>query len=158
MQYNRSFPALLLLKKCSLDKIVMCSQSFVLVGKSFDQKSFLQGLTEKSLAFGSTFLKSHPVKNCFLISTFPYLNKIWRRNSYFCRQCFSTDNVRENRIFNCSFSSSCRKIPFDCVYTSLNFLLNFVFNLTRYNFTIIPSFVVSLYYVKGKKIAFLIQN
>ena len=25
---------------------------------------------------------SHPEKNCFLISIFPYLNKIWRTNSY----------------------------------------------------------------------------
>ena len=45
------------------------------------ENSFLTGFDIKNLAFGSTFFMSHPVKTNFLISTFPYLNKIWRTNS-----------------------------------------------------------------------------
>ena len=34
-------------------------------------------------------LLPHPGKNCFPISNFPYLNKIWRTNSYFSQNFVS---------------------------------------------------------------------
>ena len=68
----------------SQQKKVTYYQNFVLVAKGFDPKTvFFTGFDiKKSLAFGSTFLMSHPAKNRFPISTFPYLNTIWRTNSY----------------------------------------------------------------------------
>ena len=47
------------------------------------ENSFLQGLTEKSLTVGLTFLMSHPAKNCFPISTFSNLNTILKTKNYF---------------------------------------------------------------------------
>ena len=42
--------------------------------EKFDQKPALcWGFT-----FGSTFFTSHPAENCFPVSTFPYLNTIWK--------------------------------------------------------------------------------
>ena len=107
----------------------MCSQNFVLIQKGFDQKTvFYRVLHKKSLAFGSTFFMSHPAKNRFPISTFPYLNTIWRTNSYFftwmCKKCISRTFL--HRVGKRNPDSIMR------ILLVLNFFLACILKLTKF--------------------------
>ena len=58
-------------------KIVKMVVDIVLLQKSFDQKTALCGVSP----LAGHFFQSHPVENGFPVSTFPYLNTIWKTNS-----------------------------------------------------------------------------
>ena len=71
-----------IISKESLDffllfKIVKMVVDIVLIQKSFDQKTALCGVSP----LAGHFFQSHPVENGFPVSTFPYLNTIWKTNS-----------------------------------------------------------------------------
>ena len=77
-------------------------------------KQFFTGFDiKKSLAFGSTFFMSHPAKNHFPISTFPYLNTIWRTNSYFLNIFFKNYIIFYFQIQRsvCTKDSTIAKLP-----------------------------------------------
>ena len=79
----------------------MCSQNFLLKWKGFHQKTvFYRVWPEKISPLAGHFLCFTLHKNCFPISTFPYLNTIWRTNSYLL---LKTIFLRIDKILQCVF-------------------------------------------------------
>ena len=145
----------MLLKKCSFDKKKLCVLKILFSYRKVSiRKQFFTGFDiKKSLAFGSTFFMSHPAKNRFPISTFPYLSTIWRTNSYFSIlfiylivyffQAFKNSFRRRrqiiqffaNRWFGLNQGTKYFCGQFSCgISTKLWYLLKFVYSLFVYLF------------------------